>query len=699
VTDAIVQSLNRAAQAWWPFALHTTWTSCLVAVVLLLMVRLGRRWPAKVRHAILVIALVKFALPPTLALPVGLFHWFGPEVVQHASVSATGVTGTVSIAGWDDLSFKAWVFVVYSWGTIAASIMIVRQMFRVRRIVRGATVVTSGPVYERFRRLSKRLGIRRPIRLLASGRPVAPMAFGLLRPSILTPMSVHNRLPGGEVETVLAHELAHHRRGDLWLNWFQILLRIAWWFNPVLRVLNRAIRQAGEDCCDDLLLAGRVTTGEGYCQALLRVAKELGRQPMMGGALGFAESIHPLSQRMRRLMDPNLKHSDRIPLAAFAPMILIAAMVLPGLPSKANSSIPILATESSDPGLLARNDADFPLTTGKSSPAKTTLDVDLADSMVRPFMTSPTQPVYRYPAPDQLDNPYSAPEGAALADGRDEGNIADPVDALRTEATFAVGEPISTPEGLWGAETRLTTGSRGNWRRWVSSESTATAWISTPPSGDPEPQPQQQQNMEKQQQYADGSDEDPQPIKMPSLPGGDDENIPGVEKLRSPASESRTPQLADRSTKQLLQADEYENILAALTPSNRLNRSGLPRGDDSLDDVLFEKLSDKLTDYFDDGLALNPTSKYDDIPLPLVSEPIALADLPDLNEPNPKDLITSMSKPETDDPRSEKETPLYSYLPDSLSPPAPGYPCLTPEPISLLTLGLGFTLLLRRRKA
>src|SRR6185295_6796001 len=44
--------------------------------IALVAVACGRRWPAPLRHGILVLAMIKFALPPFAAMPLGIFSQF-----------------------------------------------------------------------------------------------------------------------------------------------------------------------------------------------------------------------------------------------------------------------------------------------------------------------------------------------------------------------------------------------------------------------------------------------------------------------------------------------------------------------------------------------------------------------------------------------------------------------------------------------
>ena len=75
-------SLAVLAEHWWFYVLHATWQSTLLGLVILLVVlALGRR-SASLRYGLLVVALLKFAVPPMLALPTGLFSRAAVSVVE-----------------------------------------------------------------------------------------------------------------------------------------------------------------------------------------------------------------------------------------------------------------------------------------------------------------------------------------------------------------------------------------------------------------------------------------------------------------------------------------------------------------------------------------------------------------------------------------------------------------------------------------
>ena len=222
MTGSAIETLNRTADVWWTYVFHATWQSSLVAAVLLTLVWMGRRWPARLRYGIILIALVKFCIPPTLALPTGLFTHLGPAIVlTEESSDIQTFSALTANQQAEGLTWQGGLLLVHLLGAAAVACWIIIQLFRLSILSRRCERVTSGPLHNAFTRLLRRMGVRRQIRLLVSGEPLVPMAFGVLRPRVIIPDSLCRDLSWQEVETVLAHELAHHRHGDIWLNWMK----------------------------------------------------------------------------------------------------------------------------------------------------------------------------------------------------------------------------------------------------------------------------------------------------------------------------------------------------------------------------------------------------------------------------------------------------------------------------------------------
>ncbi len=86
------------------------------------------------------------------------------------------------------------------------------------------------------------LGIRCPVRLVTQDYIGSPALIGFVRPKIILPLYV-NELEEESLRYILLHELSHYKRADLLLNNLLLVLQAVYWFNPLIWLLFRFLRQ------------------------------------------------------------------------------------------------------------------------------------------------------------------------------------------------------------------------------------------------------------------------------------------------------------------------------------------------------------------------------------------------------------------------------------------------------------------------
>ncbi|MBS0204096.1 MAG: M48 family metalloprotease [Planctomycetes bacterium] len=141
-----------------------------------------------------------------------------------------------------------------------------------RRLQRRAIPVTDATLLQSLQRQATTIGMKYVPILAYCERVAVPTVLGILKPTILLPISVMSGLTADQIESVLAHELAHLRRHDHLVNLIQRVVESLLFFHPAIWWVSRCIREEREHCCDDLVIAcGAVPLD--YAQSLLRVAE------------------------------------------------------------------------------------------------------------------------------------------------------------------------------------------------------------------------------------------------------------------------------------------------------------------------------------------------------------------------------------------------------------------------------------------
>ncbi len=106
-----------------------------------------------------------------------------------------------------------------------------------------------------------------------------PLAFGVFRRFIAVPREFASHYQAHERDLVLAHESAHHARGDLIANWASLFVLAAHWWNPVAWVAIRAFREDQEFAADAHVLAGKEPSALPLYAHVLAKAAGIGALP------------------------------------------------------------------------------------------------------------------------------------------------------------------------------------------------------------------------------------------------------------------------------------------------------------------------------------------------------------------------------------------------------------------------------------
>ena len=342
---------NAAHTEVWSAALaNHLWQSTVVVLIAWLLTLLLRSNQARMRYWVWMIASLKFLIPFSLLIAAGEFlqtavatqtHQLGLAAVMEqitqpfspaASATMTDYFSQSPVAAARHIPLLPKIlFAVWLSGFLCVTFSWARKWWYLRTAVRGSLPINlpgSMPV-------------------LFSPRLLEPGVFGIVRPVLLLPEKIHERLSQAQLNAILAHEMCHVRRRDNLTAAMHMLVEAVFWFHPAVWWIGARLLEERERACDEAVLESG-NEAEVYAEGILSVCKLYVESPL---ACVSGISGSDLKQRIVRIMTQ--RFADRLTFGRklILATIGVSAIVLPigsGLlnaaPGQAQSQVQVTDT-------------------------------------------------------------------------------------------------------------------------------------------------------------------------------------------------------------------------------------------------------------------------------------------------------------------------------------------------------------------
>jgi len=286
--------------------LHFLWQGAGLAALFAAAAAVCRS--ARGRYALAVGALVLMLMSPVMT-----FTWLR---AQANPAVGTGAEGASTWAGTSTQNATAlsgsrtpvaetrsrqpmgmlWLVEAWFLGVLLLSLRTAGGLLLIERMRRKEIRAVGAELYDKCMALQRKMGLNRVIRYCECHRLDAPAVLGWFRPVVLLPVRALTGLTEDQIEAVIAHELAHIRRLDSFVNLFQIATETLLFYHPAVWWVSQRIRAERENCCDDeaIAICGDAVN---YARALT-LMEEWRTAP----ALMMAANRSPLSARVVRLL-------------------------------------------------------------------------------------------------------------------------------------------------------------------------------------------------------------------------------------------------------------------------------------------------------------------------------------------------------------------------------------------------------------
>jgi len=210
--------------------------------------------------------------------------------------------------------------------------------FRLWRIIKSKRPITAGRILNLLEDCKAQMNVQTILGIVITDRVKSPALFGVIRPRLLLPEGMLEKLDREQLRYVFLHELGHLKRNDVYLGWLMVILQILHWFNPLVWLAFGRMRTDRELACDGLVLSA-IGTGESqtYGQTLVNLFKGFTGLHYAPGIAGILENKSQLKRRITMIAQFK-KGSYRWSVLAIVLLAVLGSVALTNAQTAKNST-------------------------------------------------------------------------------------------------------------------------------------------------------------------------------------------------------------------------------------------------------------------------------------------------------------------------------------------------------------------------
>lgn len=164
---------------------------------------------------------------------------------------------------------------------------------------------------------------------LLRSKGAGPLLLGWRNPAILIPDRMLDEMGTAELRLVIAHELAHLQRKDLYWSLFMTWVGAAFWFHPFVWLARREMLAATELACDAVTMYTTKSQPAVYGKLLLAVATSFGAKGASPLSVGVAEDANALADRLKSLGSLQARFRQPHKAGLMLALLLVSIVLMP----------------------------------------------------------------------------------------------------------------------------------------------------------------------------------------------------------------------------------------------------------------------------------------------------------------------------------------------------------------------------------
>ena len=259
---------------------------------------------------------------------------------------------------------KAFYLIIFSgWLTVVSFLLLqfLRNRRRFWKIAGNGRTIRDSVVLDIVQTWRRRLNIRRKVEVKAVAEDTPCFTIGLFRPVVVLPEYLISNAGTAALEPVLAHELVHVKRFDDLTVCLQELVRLVYFFHPLVWFVMPRLTWTREAVCDAIVLSRGTFSPETYGkQMLVFLRTQAALEKPRRGLAGFTTAVREMAFRLKQIKTKEVNMNPHT-IKIYLTVLLLGLFLLPMAPVVASNqdntsetlSEPALQTQNQDSRQMA----------------------------------------------------------------------------------------------------------------------------------------------------------------------------------------------------------------------------------------------------------------------------------------------------------------------------------------------------------
>ncbi|MGL4739333.1 MAG: M56 family metallopeptidase [Sarcina sp.] len=235
------------------FVLETAMTGSIVIIFIIIMQKILKdKITPSFSYYLWIVVFIKFLIPLDIKSPFSLQRLI-PNLRFQKQINLN-VTNVIfeNIKSVEMNSVETSISLGEIWfiGVIVCLAYYMMKYLILQKKFKKCNKVCKKDVLEVLERCKKTLKISKNIEILESEFLSSPAITGFWKTKILVPKKFLDNNSSEDIELIFVHELMHLKYGDILLNLFLDVMKIIYFFNPLIYIASRKVKNDCEIACD-----------------------------------------------------------------------------------------------------------------------------------------------------------------------------------------------------------------------------------------------------------------------------------------------------------------------------------------------------------------------------------------------------------------------------------------------------------------